>query len=90
AVHVASFRTSDRAEILAGQLAERLHTVTEIAPADLQTGRWYRVLVGDFATREDAAQLQRKLATTGEFAFLRTVTMKPPVRHTSTTDGARS
>lgn len=77
AVHVASFRAMDRAQLVADQLHDRLHTDTSVAPADLQTGRWYRVLVGDFATRQDASLMRRQLSTTGEFAFLRTVTVKP-------------
>lgn len=94
AVHVASFRAMDRAQLVADQLHDRLHTDTSIAEAELQTGRWYRVLVGDFATRQDASLLRRQLSSTGEFAFLRTVTVRPSAPSAPSpspaTGGARS
>lgn len=73
AVHVASFREASPARGLAADLEDRIGKPTHVTPAELETGLWYRVLVGRFESLEEARALMRELGDSGKFAFVRTV-----------------
>jgi len=62
-IAVAAFRTSGRAEQIAGQLREQQIAVT-IRPAR-QQGEWYQVMAGPYDTLDQAKDVQRSLARTG-------------------------
>ncbi len=78
AVHVASFRDAGAARKLAAELRTSLARATHVAPTQLETGLWYRVLVGEFADREEARSLMRDLSQGDDFAFVRTVRLVRP------------
>lgn len=78
AVHVASYRDAASARKLAGELRVSLEVPTHVTATELDTGLWYRVLVGDFASREEARELMLDLGERGEFAFVRTVRLVRP------------
>jgi energy-coupling factor transporter ATP-binding protein EcfA2 len=61
-IAVASFRSSGRAEQIAGQLREQQIAVT-IRPGRL--GDWFQVMAGPYATVEEAREVQRVLARSG-------------------------
>ena len=70
-IQVAAFRTRRRAE----QLVEKLKTdgyQAYICPRDSEKqGRWYRVFVGNFGTKEQAALLLPRLKNKFEDSFIR-------------------
>lgn len=73
AVHVASFRDEAKAKAVADDLRANLASPIRISPTQLESGTWYRVLVGEFATRDEARAAMEELRTRREFAFVRTV-----------------
>lgn len=73
AVHVASFRDERKAQDLARELGAQIESPITISPTQLESGTWYRVLVGRFTTRDQARAAMEELRTRREFAFVRTV-----------------
>jgi cell division septation protein DedD len=78
AVHVASYRDAASARKLAGELRVSLGAPTHVTATELDTGLWYRVLVGDFTSRDEARELMLDLGERDEFAFVRTVRLVRP------------
>jgi hypothetical protein len=54
AVHAASFRTMRRAREYGAELAEQTGDVARVVVAELGSGRWHRVLLGEFDSRRAA------------------------------------
>jgi general secretion pathway protein A len=73
AIQVASFRELERARRFARQIGAEAGHPTRISPAEVETGLWYRVLVGECDTREDAHELMESLQELHDFSFLRPV-----------------
>lgn len=73
AVHVASLQRLEKAQDLAMRLREETGAPIRILPTELESGVWYRVLVGDYATQEQARAGLETLRTRQEFDFVRTV-----------------
>jgi len=73
AIQVASFRTTDRANRLATQLRRDTGEVVSVSAVNGESGVWYRVLVGEYATREQVATRMEELRATYDFGFLRRV-----------------
>ncbi|MEM1418666.1 MAG: SPOR domain-containing protein, partial [Myxococcota bacterium] len=60
-IQVASFRTSEEAELLASALRDKGHD-TFVMEADVAgRGRWHRVRIGPFERRGEARAYQRRL-----------------------------
>jgi len=61
-VYVASFRNREYAETLRDRLAKGGYDV-QVVPVDLAAkGKWYRVTLGAYATREDAERIKANVA----------------------------
>jgi cell division septation protein DedD len=73
AVQVASFRDLDRARRFAREMEEETGEPAHISPVQVETGLWYRVLVGDCTTAAEADALIARLRSEREFSFLRLV-----------------
>jgi type II secretory pathway predicted ATPase ExeA/septal ring-binding cell division protein DamX len=73
AIQVASFRTTDRANRLAVQLRRDTGEPVSVSAVNGESGIWYRVLVGEYATGEEVARRMEELRTTYDFGFLRRV-----------------
>lgn len=72
AVHVASFKDMERVEAEISYL-ERQGYDTRIVEAEVRGGVWYRVLVGGFATREEADEARRELLALRRISYARVV-----------------
>jgi len=73
AIQVASFRELARARAFAEELRRETGEPTRVSPTEVETGLWYRVLVGECDTREDAQHMMETLRKTHDFSFLRPV-----------------
>ncbi len=63
AVQVAAYRDRHGADEEAAQLSAKLQRPCHVVAVELDTsGRWYRVVVGDFASSEEAETYRRQLA----------------------------
>lgn len=89
-VHVASFRDVSSARALAADLETRLAKPAHVNPTELETGLWYRVVIGSFASAEDARLLMKELTDLGGFSFVRTVRMVRPVGDAPSPAGVQS
>lgn len=70
AIQVGSFRDKSRAESVAVKLREQDYPA-HIATKDLgQRGVWYRVWVGKFETKEEAAQILEKIRQNYKDSFI--------------------
>jgi type II secretory pathway predicted ATPase ExeA/cell division septation protein DedD len=78
AVHVASFRELDRARRFADTLRGDDGETVRISPTEVDTGLWYRVLLGEFGTRAEADERRLRLRETHELSFLRLVRLIHP------------
>jgi septal ring-binding cell division protein DamX len=58
---------------LVAELGVEVEGPVRIAPTQLESGVWYRVLVGRYATRDEARSAMEELRARREFAFVRTV-----------------
>jgi cell division septation protein DedD len=75
-IQVASFRTTDRANRLADQLRGETGERVTVSSVNGESGIWYRVLVGEYATREEVATRMEELRTQYDFGFLRRVRVR--------------
>ncbi len=78
ALHVASFRRLEKAEALAGQIRAASGETAVVSPIEIESGLWYRVLVGSYGSRDAARETLDRLRTTGEYSFVRTVRIPAP------------
>ncbi len=77
-VHVASFRELERARSFAGTLRSETGEAVRISPSEVESGLWYRVLLGEYDSQSDALARRARLRQTHEFPFLRVVPMVHP------------
>jgi type II secretory pathway predicted ATPase ExeA len=75
-VHAASFRERERATTYGKSLHERTGETLRVVPAEIASGRWHRILLGEFATR--AAANERATELEGRFGLrdLRTLRLQ--------------
>lgn len=88
-IQIASFRNADRARDYARDHRERTGERTRVSPTEVETGLWYRVLVGEFATREEAEARTEELRREGDYSFLRTVRLIPSEDRQAAAAGGR-
>lgn len=77
AIQIASFRKADRAEDYAKDYRKRTGEKARVSQTEVETGVWYRVLVGEFATRDEVNARLEQLRKEGDYSFLRTVRLLP-------------
>jgi type II secretory pathway predicted ATPase ExeA len=77
-VHVASFRELPQAEKFVEALRQKISETVRISPAEVDTGLWYRILVGEFASEEEADAHRAELRETHGFSFLQSVRLGHP------------
>jgi general secretion pathway protein A len=87
AIQIASFRSEDRAREYARDHRERTGERTRVSATEVETGLWYRVLAGQFATREEVSLRLEELRQSGEYSFLRTVRVLPGEDHPAEPSG---
>ncbi|MGQ0722672.1 MAG: AAA family ATPase [Candidatus Eiseniibacteriota bacterium] len=73
AVQVASFRGLEKAQQCARDVERTTGELVRVSPTEVETGLWYRVLVGECETHEELGDLMDRLRTSGGFSFLRPV-----------------
>jgi hypothetical protein len=87
AIQVASFRNAERARDYAREHRDRTGEKARVSPTEVETGLWYRVLVGEFASREEVAARMAELRKDGDHSFLRTVRLIPGEDRSGTAAG---
>jgi cell division septation protein DedD len=75
AVHVASFKEIERAGRETDYLEKKGHAATVIS-AEVNGQTWYRVYVGEYRTREEAAAMRLQLLDLPQVGYARVVTLK--------------
>jgi len=75
AVHVASFRETGRAGQETDYLEKKGHSAVVIA-TEVSGQTWYRVYVGEYRTREEAAAMRLQLLDLSRIGYARVVTLK--------------
>ena len=75
AVHVASFREIGRAGQETDYLEKKGHSAVVIA-TEVSGQTWYRVYVGEYRTREEAAAMRLQLLDLSRIGYARVVTLK--------------
>ena len=78
AVHVASFRDLDRARQFASALREDTGEGVRISPTEIESGLWYRVLLGDYPGRDRAEERRIELRASHDLSFVRIVRLIHP------------
>jgi type II secretory pathway predicted ATPase ExeA len=78
AIHVASFRDPGRAKGFAADLREEMGEPVRISPVVVETGLWYRVLLGEYASKELALDQIAVLRQLQEDTSLRPVRLAHP------------
>ncbi len=78
ALHVASFRRLEKAEAAAAAIRASSSETVVVSPIEIESGRWYRVLVGSYDSRDAARSVLDRLRATGEYSFVRTVRLPSP------------
>jgi general secretion pathway protein A len=73
AVQVASFRGLEKAQQCARDVERTTGELVRVSPTEVETGLWYRVLVGECETHEELGDLMDRLRASGGFSFLRPV-----------------
>jgi general secretion pathway protein A len=73
AVQVASFRGLEKAQQCARDVERTTGELVRVSPTEVETGLWYRVLVGECETHEELGELLERLRASGGFSFLRPV-----------------
>ena len=76
-VQVGSFQDIENAERMQGKIAHQYGTA-KIVEAESDLGALYRVVAGQFTTREKAGDLQRRLQQDGIGGFVTPVALDPP------------
>jgi general secretion pathway protein A len=77
-VHVASFREMGRARMFAGSLGRETGETLHVFPAELETGVWYRVLLGSYPSAALARERLEELQRSHDFSFLRVISLSHP------------
>lgn len=75
AVHVASFRDIDRVGAEVSFLEKRGYE-TRVVEVEVRGTAWFRVLVGEFATREDANEARDELLALGRITYAKVVRLE--------------
>jgi type II secretory pathway predicted ATPase ExeA len=85
-VHAASFRQQERARAYGKTLEERTGEVLRVVAADIASGHWHRILLGDFPTRDAANERAAELE--GQFGLkeLRTLRLRRSPENDPTDD----
>jgi len=73
AIHVTSFRDADRSRDFAEGLRAQTGESVRILPSETDTGRWYRVLLGQYESREVAIDRIAVLRQHQDATFMRPV-----------------
>jgi septal ring-binding cell division protein DamX len=81
-LHVASLQSLDSAQDLAAKLRAETGLPIHITPTDLESGVWYRVLLGEYPSGEAARAALESLRSKQDFAFVRTVRLAPSAEET--------
>ncbi|MEZ5065215.1 MAG: AAA family ATPase [bacterium] len=76
-IQVASFRTEDRAAALAHDLQDQTGEPARISPVNGESGLWYRVLLGEYSSKEEVSRRMEQIRSTHDFGFVRRVTLEP-------------
>ena len=74
-MHVASFREAQRAAVEADYLEQKGFDVA-VRETDVQGQTWFRVFVGEYATREEAARVRVDLLALPRVGYAQIVTLK--------------
>jgi len=87
AIQIASFRNEDRARDYAESHRKQTGETARVSPSEVETGLWYRVLVGEFDTRDAVSARMEELRKSGDHSFLRTVRLIPGEERSGTATG---
>ncbi|MFN8179463.1 MAG: AAA family ATPase [bacterium] len=77
ALHVASFQRIEKAQEFATQLRGELSLPVRITPTEIESGVWYRVLIGEYSSADSARAALETMRSQRDFAFVRTVRLVP-------------
>jgi type II secretory pathway predicted ATPase ExeA len=78
AIHVASFRDTRRASEFAEGLRDETHEPVRVSVATVETGLWYRVLLGEYASEEAALDRIAELRQFQEGTTMRPIRLTHP------------
>ncbi|MGH2571135.1 MAG: SPOR domain-containing protein, partial [bacterium] len=78
AIHVASFREAERANDLAAGLRDETGEPVRVSAVTVETGLWYRVLLGEFASEEAALDRIALLQQMQEDTYMRPIRLVHP------------
>jgi type II secretory pathway predicted ATPase ExeA len=77
-IHVASFREAEHANELATGLRAETSEPVRVSAVTVETGSWYRVLLGEFASEEAALDRIALLRQTREDTYMRPIRLVHP------------
>jgi general secretion pathway protein A len=77
-IHVGSFREVDSASRFAADMERATDLSSQVHPTELETGLWYRVLLGGFEDRDTAREQMLAVKKSHGLSFPRVISVLPP------------